>query len=128
MMNLFSDYITPVASKNTFKSSKSLEERLTESNRMLEKFPDRIPVIVEKGNDTIEDIDKKKFLVPKDISVGQFMYVIRKRLTLDSSKSIFLFINNTLPKTSEMMGLEYENKKDEDGFLYVTYSGESTFG
>jgi len=26
------------------------------------------------------------------------------------------------------MSTIYDEKKDEDGFLYVTYSGESTFG
>lgn len=27
-----------------------------------------------------------------------------------------------------IMSSIYEEKKDEDGFLYVTYSGENTFG
>ena len=27
-----------------------------------------------------------------------------------------------------VMSAIYEEKKDEDGFLYVTYSGENTFG
>ena len=27
-----------------------------------------------------------------------------------------------------IMSAIYEEKKDEDGFLYVTYSGENTFG
>lgn len=27
-----------------------------------------------------------------------------------------------------LMSAIYDEKKDEDGFLYVTYSGENTFG
>lgn len=27
-----------------------------------------------------------------------------------------------------MMATVYEEHKDEDGFLYITYSGENTFG
>lgn len=27
-----------------------------------------------------------------------------------------------------LMSSVYEEKKDDDGFLYVTYSGENTFG
>lgn len=44
------------------------------------KHPDRIPVIVEKRprDATLPLIDKKKFLVPADLTVGQFVYVIRK--------------------------------------------------
>lgn len=30
--------------------------------------------------------------------------------------------------TGAIMSAIYEEKKDEDGFLYVTYSGENTFG
>ncbi|CAM8985512.1 unnamed protein product [Rhodiola kirilowii] len=33
-----------------------------------------------------------------------------------------------LPPTGAIMSAIYEEKKDVDRFLYVTYSGENTFG
>lgn len=67
-------------------------------------------------------------MVPGDLSVGQFVYVIRKRIKLPSEKAIFIFINDILPPTAALMSTIYEEHKDEDGFLYVLYSGENTFG
>jgi len=40
----------------------------------------------------------------------------------------FIFVNNTLPASAAVMSQIYKEHKDEDGFLYMTYSGESTFG
>ena len=38
-------------------------------------------MIVEKAEKSdISDIDKQKYLVPADLTVGQFVYVIRKRI------------------------------------------------
>ncbi|KAB5564374.1 hypothetical protein DKX38_004428 [Salix brachista] len=86
-------------------------------------------VIVEKAERSdIPNIDKKKYLVPADLTVGQFVYVIRKRIKLSAEKAIFIFVDNVLPPTGAIMSSIYEEKKDEDGFLYVTYSGENTFG
>ena len=34
----------------------------------------------------------------------------------------------TVPHSSASMGSIYAEHKDEDGFLYVAYSGENTFG
>jgi len=85
-------------------------------------------VIVEKvSGSQIVDNDKQKYLVPSDISVAQFMW-IRKRTQLPSEKAIFLFVDKTVPQSSLTMGQLYEKEKDEDGFLYVAYSGENTFG
>ena len=68
-------------------------------------------------------------LVPDDLVMGQFMHVIRRRLKLDPAKAIFLFINNrVMPSTSETLAAIYHEHKDADGFLYITYSGENTFG
>eukprot|EP00286_Rhodomonas_abbreviata_P003859 CAMPEP_0181347776 /NCGR_PEP_ID=MMETSP1101-20121128/34057_1 /TAXON_ID=46948 /ORGANISM="Rhodomonas abbreviata, Strain Caron Lab Isolate" /LENGTH=111 /DNA_ID=CAMNT_0023460009 /DNA_START=422 /DNA_END=757 /DNA_ORIENTATION=+ len=105
------------------------ERRKAEAQRMREKYPDRIPVIVEKatGSD-IPDIDKKKYLVPTDLTVGQFVHVIRKRIKLTPEKAIFIFVNNVLPPTAALMSTIYDEQKDEDGFLYITYNGESVFG
>merc|ERR1712039_311320 len=115
--------------KSSFKSEHPLEKRQAEALRIREKYPDRIPVIVEKaGRSDIPDIDKKKYLVPGDLTAGQFVYVIRKRIKLSPEKAIFIFVNNILPPTAALMSSIYEEHKDEDGFLYIVYSGENTFG
>lgn len=86
-------------------------------------------MICEKADRSdIPDIDKKKYLVPSDLTVGQFQYVIRKRIKLAPEKALFIFVSNSIPPTASLMSTVYEEQKDDDGFLYVQYSGESTFG
>ncbi|KAE8976419.1 hypothetical protein PR002_g25317 [Phytophthora rubi] len=98
-----------VATMGSFKKEHPFEKRQAESQRIRFKYSDRIPVICEKADRSdIPDIDKKKYLVPADLTVGQFVYVIRK--------------------LSALMSNIYKEQKDSDGFLYVTYSGENTFG
>ena len=111
-----------------FKQTYTLEERKREASRIRSKYPDRVPIILERNGEEVPNIDKKKYLVPADLTIGQFCYVIRKRLKLNSEKAIFLFINGKLPPTSSLISIIYDEHKDTDGFLYVTYSGENTFG
>uniref|UniRef100_G3NBV8 GABA(A) receptor-associated protein like 2 n=1 Tax=Gasterosteus aculeatus aculeatus TaxID=481459 RepID=G3NBV8_GASAC len=81
-----------------FKEDHSLEHRCVESAKIRNKYPDRVPVIVEKvSGSQIVDIDKRKYLVPSDITVAQFMWIIRKRIQLPSEKAIFLFVDKTVP-------------------------------
>ncbi|KAK8493530.1 hypothetical protein V6N13_029571 [Hibiscus sabdariffa] len=114
---------------SSFKLEHPLERRQAEAARIREKYPDRIPVIVERADKSdVPDIDKKKYLVPADLTVGQFVYVVRKRIKLGPEKAIFIFVKNILPPTAAMMSAIYDENRDEDGFLYMTYSGENTFG
>ncbi len=76
----------------------------------------------------MEDIDKKKYLVPADLTCGQFLYVIRKRLKLPAEKAIFLFVDGKIPATTAMLNAIYEENQDRDGFLYMSYSDENVFG
>jgi GABA(A) receptor-associated protein len=113
----------------SFRQDHDFEKRKAEALRIREKYSDRVPVIVEKSEKSdIPNIDKKKYLVPADLTVGQFVYVIRKRIQLSAEKAIFIFVDNVLPPTGAMMSTIYDENKEEDGFLYVTYSGENTFG
>lgn len=79
-------------------------------------------------NFVFQDIDKKKYLVPSDLTCGQFVYVIRKRLKLPAEKAIFLFVGRVIPPTAAMLNTIYEQHKDPDGFLYISYSDENVFG
>lgn len=110
--------------------NKSLEERIEESTSVLKKYPNRIPVIVEKSDKCkeLKDIDKNKYLVPDDLTFGQFIFVVRKRLKLSADKSLFLFVNNTLIPSMNLMKQVYEQNADKDGFLYILYTSENTFG
>jgi GABA(A) receptor-associated protein len=119
-------------SSDTFISRYTLEKRLSESERILQKFPDRIPVIVEisdKASSTFPPLDKHKYLVPQDLSVGQFQYVIRKRMKLKSTEAIYMFFGeNSLEPTGSVMSSCYEKHKHEDKFLYVLVASQNTFG
>eukprot|EP01059_Diplonema_ambulator_P006824 TRINITY_DN1641_c0_g1_i1.p1 TRINITY_DN1641_c0_g1~~TRINITY_DN1641_c0_g1_i1.p1 ORF type:complete len:145 (+),score=50.96 TRINITY_DN1641_c0_g1_i1:62-436(+) len=112
-----------------YKQGRSLESRKMEAERILKKYPDRIPVICEKhAQSDVPNIDKTKYLVPMDLNVGQFIYVVRKRIKLAPEKALFLFVDGMLPPTAALMQSLYNESKDEDGFLYIKYSGESTYG
>ena len=121
--------ICDLISQSTSLFLRSSDKRKSEAERIRAKYPDRVPVICEKADRSdIPDIDKKKYLVPADLTVGQFHYVIRKRIKLAPEKALFLFCSNSIPPNASLMSTVYEEQKDEDGFLYIQYSGESTFG
>ncbi|OAY77005.1 Autophagy-related protein 8C [Ananas comosus] len=96
---------------SSYKIERPFEMRVAEAALIRGKYPGRIPVILEKaGRSDVPDINKKKFLIPADTTVGQFVHVVRMRIKLTAAMSKI-----------------YEDNKDEDGFLYMTYSGENTF-
>jgi GABA(A) receptor-associated protein len=114
-----------------FKEEFTFEERKEESNRVLQKYADRIPIICEKNKQASKDcpdIDKKKYLVPKDLTIGQFLYVVRKRMNIPAEKAIFLFVGNTMAPSTYIINNVYNYNADKDGFLYITYSFENVFG
>ncbi|ODQ62555.1 hypothetical protein WICANDRAFT_26512 [Wickerhamomyces anomalus NRRL Y-366-8] len=112
-----------------FKEEHSFEQRKAEATKIRQRFNNRIPIICERAEKSnLPEIDKKKYLVPYDLTIGQFVYVIRKRIHLPAEKAIFIFVNDILPPTAASMSSIYEEHKDEDGFLYVLYSSENTFG
>ena len=108
---------------------KILEERLEQYKKITESHPNKVPVIVERAPSAeVPEIDKNKYLVPSDLTVAQFLCLIRKRIKLSNDQALFIYVNGTLPATSAMFSTIYEEHKDEDGFLYVVYTGESSFG
>ena len=94
------------------------------------RYPDRIAVYLTRkpGKSDVPEIDRHKYLVPKDMTVGGFICIIRKHIKLTPEKAIFIFVDNILPPTSALMGSMYNEHKDEDGYLRVSYTGENTFG
>ena len=116
---------------NSFKKKHTLEQRKTESAKIMSKYDDRIPIIVFKDPKckNLQEINKNKFLAPRDLTLGQFLVVIRKRIELEESQALFVFVKESiLAQTSVSIGALYDDHKDEDGFLYLLYCSENVFG
>ena len=102
-----------------FKEAHTLEERKKQSANILTKYPTSIPIFIDSTNMT-KKIDKPKF--------GQLLVAIRMRTKLTSTTALFVFVNNHLMSVTTTITSVYEDYKDEDGFLYICCSEESTFG
>lgn len=113
-----------------FKDSHPFAKRKAEADRVREKYTDRVPVICEENGSKNTNKSKVKFLVPNDLTVAQFIFVVRQRIQLTATESIFLFLNTSsmTPSSQQTMVELYHIHKDEDGFLYLSWSRENTFG
>ncbi|KAF6734189.1 Microtubule-associated proteins 1A/1B light chain 3C [Oryzias melastigma] len=95
------------------------------------KFPNKIPVIIERYDKEkfLPPLDKTKFLVPHELTMTQFVTIIRNRMALLPSQAFYLLINSSgLPSMSLTMAQVYRDHQDEDGFLYMTYASQEMFG
>jgi len=122
-----------MTNNKSFKSETSLDKRIQLAAKIRALYAERLPVIVEKtASSNAPEISKKKFLVPADMPVSKFFMEVKRQLQVTgdhSAVAIFLFVNKSvLPPSGTLMSQIYEKYKDEDGFMYVTYSGENTFG
>jgi GABA(A) receptor-associated protein len=59
----------------------------------------------------------------QDLTVGQFVYVIRKRIKLAPEKAIFIFVDEVLPPTAALMSAIYEEHKCVS-FPYILHTGQ----
>lgn len=107
-----------------------IEKRKSESQRIKLKYPDRIPLLVFKDKkSSLSQLNRYKYLIPADLTLAQFMQVIRKKIKLAPEKAIFIFTeNNKLVKMSEPLYSIHKQYQNKDGFLYLTYYEENTFG
>jgi len=127
---LFSKKPLPPTNKFNFKVQYSFDKRKEEAQRILEKHPNKIPIIVEKADNSDGlEIDKTKWLISEEITVGQLLLTIRRRIKLDPSETIFIYVNNTyIPSNQETIGQVYNKHKEADLYLYITYSKEVAYG
>jgi GABA(A) receptor-associated protein len=107
-----------------------IRKRIAESSQIREKYPDRIPIICERDpRSNLQCCDKNKFLVPCDLTISQFAYIIRKRIALDKSNALFLLVNSKNSIAGDISVNDiYEKHRSSDGFLYISYTGEVLYG
>lgn len=126
---LFKSPKYPTATYN-FKSEYTFNNRMIISKELLNKEPDKIPVIIEKDYSLTSNLTKHKFLVPKSTTVLEFLISLRKNLLkIDSRESIFLFVDSRkIPNNNETFEKLYEQYRDRDGFLYCKINAMESYG
>ena len=100
---------------------------------MKTNLPDRVPVIVQIRKKKEYSL-VKKCLAPEDITIGQFMFELRKYEGLRSyflpGEAYFLATeSNVIPPIAMVMADVYKKWQcEEDGLLYLYLTGQDAFG
>jgi len=91
-----------------------------------EKYPHHIPILIRSNK---IHFTQYKYLVNEEVTISEFMMILKKKIKLNSYEAIYLFINNTIPKGSTSLNNLYKSYKDlEIDMLIITVCKENTFG
>ena len=105
-------------------------DQLRYTHNIMARYPTRVPVWIERARgETIPDVDRHKFLIERDMTMSQVIYIIRTRIKLSSEQAMFVFVGDgVLPATGDYIGSVYKDHAAPDGMLYIRYRIEKTFG
>ena len=113
-----------------YKRKKDIVARKIIADNLMNKNPDKIPVIVEKDpTSRISGMNKSRFLVEKKSTVNKFILEIKELIKMKEEEAVFLTAKGKYSLSgSKFFEDIYKSYKDEDGFLYIMYSTELMFG
>lgn len=108
------------------------EDRIKKSKILLDKYPDKIPVILEKSkkDKLLSNSVKNKLLVSQDMTIATILQLIKKNLKINEHMAIYIIVSdkNIMLSGSYSISEIYNNYKNNDGFLYLEYCSENVFG
>ncbi|XP_053214996.1 microtubule-associated proteins 1A/1B light chain 3A-like [Panonychus citri] len=114
-----------------FKRNLTFDERQKQSQSMRRLYSDKTPIIIEKyrSEKQLPIIDRNRYLVPQHLPCSKLVEIVRRRLTLHPSYALFLLAGGkSLVSNSKSVGQVAEQFRDPDGFLYIVYASQETFG
>lgn len=111
-------------------ASQDLDVRKNVAAKLSNIYNERVPIIVDqKKGTTLGKIPQQKLLIPEHYFVGHILKHVRQSLDLDEDKTIFLYANaKTLLKVDAVLSDTWSKYKNDDGFLYISYTEVPTFG
>lgn len=119
--------------KKPYRERVSIQQRTAETANVRLRHPGKFPIIVERSLRAVAGtptLVKCKYIVPGDITIAQFLMILRKNLKMDSSQGLFMFVGDLrlLPRANASVSEVYSEHASGDGLLYMEYTLESTFG
>jgi GABA(A) receptor-associated protein len=103
---------------------------------LLKKYPDRVPIIITSRSINLKDnnTNNTNFIVPSNITIAEFIIILRKRIKIYKEESIFMFVIDNITKKDIMVQSSitidtlYSQYKDENLILNLYVEKESVFG
>lgn len=126
-----------------FKKKYSLIERKDITKKILEKYVDKCPIYLSLDNAILSNIDPifrkniNRYIVTSNLTLSQYLSIIRKKINFSQNESLTLFIeifegnkliNTILAPLTSSIDYIYNNYKDDDGFIYLKIVKENVFG
>jgi hypothetical protein len=120
-----------------FKDEYNLESRKIQSKEALDKYyPYKVPVVIQRHlkNNELVPLKRRKYLIPCSMKYSALMVILRQKILekekLPPSIALFLFTEsgNILCNTDNILNIYQQHHDREDGFLYLYYCSENTFG
>ena len=105
---------------------------MTTAKRLMEKYPNKIPIIIEGSRffNLKHNIKHKKYMVSRDSSFIQFMLAVKLNIdTINAYDAIYFNTDKgVIFPSSQCIGDIYDNYKSENDILYLYLTSENTFG
>jgi GABA(A) receptor-associated protein len=121
-----------------FQREVSFYDRQQSSASILERYPDRVPILCERNPRAgLPILQKKKFMVPRSLKMGELRQHVMHQLREENASAnagfrtpIYLTVGakREAPTSIATLGDIYALHKDPDGFLYLRYDEETPFG
>lgn len=93
-------------------------------------YPKYIPVLIRSKSEKIK-LRKYRFLAGSDLTIAEFLVSVREKMIvpLRYSESMYIFINDVIPRASATFFELYNDHKDkETEMLILTLCVENVFG
>ena len=70
----------------------SFDKRKKNFEYIKKKHPTKIPIILEPYNNKDFDFVQYKYLIPHDLTLMQFMYIVRKKIEINEEEPYLYFL------------------------------------
>jgi hypothetical protein len=80
---------------------------------LLKKYPDRLPVIISSSSIKIKNTHKR-FVVPYDMTISQFMILLRQKIALGETEAIFIFIKGPNNESDSPAAIKSESEQETE--------------
>jgi hypothetical protein len=108
-------------------------QRLRRSQELQKQHKGKVPVLVDRFNIHTPKLEKNKYLVNRQMKLGQFVNILRQHLPpLQPHQSLIVMVDKgehcSLPIMTTTMGELFNEYHDQSNFLLLSIQFESTFG